>query len=62
MTEVFSQLKWKLGKMADLKRAGKKVNDPQVAEFDQQNMELLASGKSSMRNIIDTVEHLKRKG
>ena len=48
--------------MAELKRAGKLVNDPKVAEFDQQNMELLASGKSGMRNIIDTVENLKRKG
>ena len=47
--------------MAELKRAGKTATDPQVAELDQKNMQLLFSGKSCMRNIIESVENLKRK-
>ena len=61
LSSTLGQLKWKLKMMSELKRAGKKANDPKVIELDHANMELLLSQKSGMRNVIDSVENLKLK-
>lgn len=37
LANAFSQLKWKLAKLAELKRAGKKAADPQVQALDTEN-------------------------
>lgn len=61
LADAFSQLKWKLAKLAELKRMGKPAYDPQVQSLDTENRVLLGTGKSDTRTIIDTVETLKRK-
>ena len=47
--------------MAQLKREGKSAHDFKVQELDGESQELLLTAKSGMRNIIDTVERLKRR-
>ena len=37
LSDALSQLKWKLVKLSELKRAGKKVTDPLVQELDHKN-------------------------
>ena len=58
---ALSQLKWKLESLAELKRTGKTVSDPQVMQLDTENVGLLTTAKGGMRTVIDTLESLKKK-
>ena len=63
LTETLSRFKNNLNELLEAKQAGKTFanGDQRVNELAKRNIELLFSAKSGMRNVIDTVETLKRK-